>query len=127
MDDFYRGPEGTEQQPISADAKSMGMLMHLSTLSGFVVPFGNIIAPLIIWAVKKDESPFINDQGKEVVNFQLSVTIYAVICAVLILVVIGLPMIIGLAVFILVYTVIGAMRANEGVYYRYPLNLRLMK
>jgi len=126
MDNFYHGQQ-QQPAPISADAKGMAMLLHLSTLAGFIIPPGNIIAPLIIWAVKKHESPLIDDQGKEVVNFQLSVLIYAVISAVLILVIIGIPLLVGVGIFDLVFTIIGAMRANEGQYFRYPLNIRFLK
>jgi uncharacterized Tic20 family protein len=57
------------------DANLWAMLCHLSALVGFVIPFGNIIAPLVIWTIKKDEFDLVNDQGKEAINFQISITI----------------------------------------------------
>ena len=103
------------------------MLAHLSALSGFVIPFGNIIGPLLIWLVKRDEMSFVADQGKEALNFNISMTIYLLVSGVLIFVLIGIPLIIVLAIAWLVLSILAAVKANEGVVYRYPLTLRLVK
>jgi hypothetical protein len=111
----------------SQEERTMALLTHLSGLAGFVVPFGNIIAPLIIWQIKKDQSAFVNDQGKEAVNFQISFTLYAIAAGLLILLAVGvllLPLV-GLAGLILM--IIAALKANQGVAYRYPFTLRLIK
>jgi uncharacterized protein len=111
----------------SNDAKMWSMLCHLSALAGFLIPLGNIIGPLIIWQMKKNEYPQVDDQGKESLNFQITVLIAVVVCLLLMLVVIGaflLP-IVGLGTLILV--IIAGLKANEGVLYRYPVNLRLIK
>ena len=55
------------------------MLCHLSSLAGSVIPFGNIVGPLVVWLIKKDEYAFVDDQGKESLNFQISITIYTVV------------------------------------------------
>ncbi|WOD42021.1 DUF4870 domain-containing protein [Nodosilinea sp. E11] len=103
------------------------MLAHLSALSGFVIPFGNIVGPLIIWLVKRDEMSFVNDQAKEALNFNISMTIYMLVSLVLIFVVVGilLTIVVGLAWLVLV--ILAAVKANEGIAYRYPLTLRLVK
>ncbi len=103
------------------------MLAHISALSGLVIPFGNIIGPLIIWLIKRDEMSFVNDQAKEALNFNISMTIYMSFSLVLIFVVIGIPLIIALGIAWLVLTIMAAVKANEGVAYRYPLTLRLVK
>lgn len=103
------------------------MLAHISALSGFIIPFGNIVGPLIIWLIKRDEMSFVNDQAKEALNFNISMTIYMVVSLVLIFVVIGIPLVIVLGVAWLVLTIMAAVKANEGVAYRYPLTLRLVK
>jgi uncharacterized Tic20 family protein len=81
--------------------------------------------------VKRDTSSFINDQGKESLNFQISLTIYGIgaliLCMTVILAIIGIPILIALGVFQVVMIIIAAMKANDGVAYRYPLNLRLIK
>ncbi|MEM6424628.1 MAG: DUF4870 domain-containing protein [Cyanobacteria bacterium P01_D01_bin.128] len=109
------------------EARNWGMIAHLSSLVGFIIPFGNIIGPLIVWLVKKDEMPFVDEQGKESLNFQISVFIYAVISGILTLVVIGLLMLLALGIFWLVFAIIAGIKAGQGESYRYPLTIRLLK
>ncbi len=113
---------------VSKDEKTWGMLSHLSVFVGLVIPFGNIIAPLVIWLMKKDEEnmSFVEDQAKEVLNFQIATTIYAIVGFILMFVVIGVFILGALAVFWLIVTIIGALKANEGVAYRYPMSIRLI-
>ena len=91
------------------------------------IPFANIVAPLIIWQIKKDEMPFASEQAKEVLNFQILMTILSIICIPLVFLLIGIPLLLGLIVFDICVTIIGAMKANDGISYRYPINLRLIK
>ncbi len=107
--------------------KTMAMLCHLLALAGLVIPFGNILGPLIVWLMKKDTSELVNDQGKESLNFQISFTIYGFVAAILSLIVIGIPIAIALVVFWAVMVIMASIKANEGERYRYPLNLRLIK
>jgi hypothetical protein len=103
------------------------MVAHISALSGFVIPFGNILGPLIVWLVKRDEMAFVEDQGKEALNFNISITIYGIISALLIFVLIGFALLLILGVVWLVFVILAAVKANEGTAYRYPLTLRLIK
>ncbi|HZS04450.1 MAG TPA: DUF4870 domain-containing protein [Blastocatellia bacterium] len=114
-------------QPITQDERTFGMLAHLSALSGYIIPFGNIIGPLVIWLIKKDQSRFVDDQGKESLNFQISVTIYAIIAGLSILVLVGILLLPAVALFGLIMTIIAGIKANEGVPYRYPLTIRFIK
>ncbi|HNR67017.1 MAG TPA: DUF4870 domain-containing protein [bacterium] len=107
--------------------RTWSMLCHISAFAGFVFPFGNIIAPLVIWMIKKDELPQVGEHGKEVVNFQISLAIYILIAALLSIALIGIPILIALFVFGVIVTIIGAMKANEGVFYRYPMSIRFVK
>ena len=110
------------------DEKLCGMLCHLSALVAYVgEPFGHIIGPLIVWLIKKDQLPLVDDQGKESLNFQISMTIYGAVSLVLIFVVIGFFLLIGLAVFDLVMIIVASIKANQGIAYRYPLTIRLIK
>ena len=109
------------------DARNWAMICHLSALSGYLIPFGNILGPLIIWVLKKDDDPFINDQGKEVLNFQLTMTMVLFFCAILIFILIGFLLIAALGIAVLIMTVVGAINANEGRYYRYPMTIRFFK
>jgi uncharacterized Tic20 family protein len=115
-------------QAATKDDRTWAMIAHLSALVGYaVVPFGNIIAPLIIWLVKKDRSWFIDDQAKEALNFQISVTIYAIISALLIIVLVGFVLLGILYVLGIILTIVAAIKANDGYQYRYPLTIRLIK
>ncbi|MBK7103772.1 MAG: DUF4870 domain-containing protein [Ignavibacteriae bacterium] len=109
------------------DERMWAMIAHLSAVVGFVIPFGNVIAPLLIWILKKDESAFINDQGKEALNFQISVTIYAFISIILVFLLIGIPILIALAIFVLIFVIIASINSYDGKAYRYPLTIRLIK
>jgi uncharacterized Tic20 family protein len=111
---------------ISAEEKTWGMLAHLSSLAGFIIPFGNVIGPLVVWLIKKDTMPFVADQGKEALNFNITVAIAAVISCILIFVVIGFLLLAVVAVGWLVLTILACIEANKGVAYRYPFTLRLI-
>lgn len=112
---------------VSKDERTWGMLAHLSALVGYlIIPFGNIIAPLVIWLMKKDESQFVGDQAKESLNFQISLMIYAVVAGVLVLVIIGIFLLIALYIVGIVLTLVGTVKANNGVMYRYPFTIRLI-
>lgn len=118
--------QSNEVNPTNKDENLWGMLCHLSALAGFVIPFGNIIAPLIIWIMKKDEFPLVNDQGKEALNFQLSVTIYFIVGVVLVFVAIGILILPLIALFSLIMIIIASIKAYDGEKYRYPLTIRLV-
>ncbi len=106
--------------------RTWGMLCHLSALAVFIFPLGNVLGPLIIWLIKRDESEFVNEQGKEALNFQISFTIYCLVAALLIIVIIGIVLLIALGIVFLVLVIIASIKANEGEKYRYPLTIRLI-
>ncbi len=122
-------PEATPaaSSEVPQDARTMGMVCHLIALAGLVIPFGNVFGPLVIWLMKKDDHPFIDENGKESINFQITVSIAVAISAALIMVCVGLILlpIIGIASIVLL--VIAGLKANEGETYRYPLTIRLLK
>ncbi len=110
------------------------MLCHLSALAGLIIPFGNIIGPLVVWLVKKDEMPIVNEYGKESLNFQISMSIYmigaGIVATLLTFIAIGVllfPLIglVGLADLVLV--IIASMQANKGIAYSYPVTIRFIK
>lgn len=119
--------ENTPTESNDKDERTWAMLTHLLGLAGLLVPLGNIIGPLIIWAIKKDEFPLVDDQGKESLNFQITVTIGYVICIILMFVLIGIFLIIPLAIYSLVMIIIASIKANDGEAYRYPLTIRFIK
>ncbi|SHL66220.1 DUF4870 domain-containing protein [Rhodanobacter sp. OK091] len=110
----------------SAEERQWATFAHLSALAGLVMPFGSIIGPLVIWLIKKDTMPFVNDQGKEALNFNITVAIAAIVCGLLCIVLIGFLLLPVLVILWLVFVIVGTIKANEGTLYRYPFALRLI-
>lgn len=113
----------------TSDERLWALILHLGgALGGFSayvgVPGGSLLIPLIIWLVKKDASAFINDQGKEVLNFHLCILAVSIVCF---LTCIGAILIYPIGIVALVLGIIGGIKAQEGATYRYPLNFRLIK
>ena len=117
-------PQQKENQP-TKDERTWAMLCHFSAFAGLIFPFGNFLAPLIIWLIKKDEMPFVEDQGKEILNFQISMTIYLLISGMLCFILIGIPIIIRLIIFCSIIIIVAAINP-DGRYYQYPINPRLI-
>lgn len=111
----------------SADECTWGMVAHLAALAGFVIPFGSVLGPLVVWLIKKDTMPLVDDQGKEALNFQITMLIGFIICLVLAFVVVGifLGLLLGLADLVMV--IMAAVKAQKGEKYRYPFAIRLIK
>ncbi|NLZ31550.1 MAG: DUF4870 domain-containing protein [Firmicutes bacterium] len=105
------------------------MLAHLLALAGLILPFGSIIGPLVIWLIKKDESPFVDKNGKESLNFQISTTIYLIVAGILAFITLGLLFFLPIAVsiFWLVYVIIASVRVSNGEDFSYPLAIRFLK
>ncbi len=109
------------------DEKNWGMFCHVAVFAGAVIPGANIVAPLVIWLLKKDEYAFVNEQGKEVVNFQITVTIALGISFILSFFIIGFFLMIAVGVVSLIYTVLGIIKTSEGLSYRYPMSIKILK
>lgn len=102
-------------------------ICHVAAFATFVLPpFGNIIGPLVVWLVKKETSPFVNDQGKEALNFQISCFIYFIVTGLLSFLLVGIPFLIALAVFWLVEVIVASVNASNGVAHRYPLTIHFV-
>jgi uncharacterized protein len=104
------------------------VLCHATALAGFFVPWaGHILGPLIVWLAKRNDSTEIDQNGKESLNFQISMLIYNVIAGVLCLVLIGFAILAILHILNLVLVIIASIQASEGKFYRYPITIRLIK
>jgi uncharacterized Tic20 family protein len=103
------------------------MLAHLTAFAGFIVPLGFIIGPLVVWLIKRDQSAFVADQGKEALNFNISVLLGIAVCGALVWILIGILLGVALFVFWMAVTIIAGIKASEGIRYRYPYALRLVK
>jgi uncharacterized Tic20 family protein len=111
----YTGPAPDQ------DAKTMAMLCHLLGI------FTGFIGPLVIWLMKKDQSPFVNDQGAQALNFHITLVIAYVVAFLLCFVCIGYILLPALFVVQLIFGILGAMKANNGEAYRYPLAIPFIK
>lgn len=109
------------------DARKLAMFCHFSAFLGMWFPFGSLIGPLILWQVKRESDPFIDDQGKEALNFQITVAIASAICYVLMFVLIGFALLGLVLIGAVVLVVIAGVKANDGVVYRYPFTWRPIK
>ena len=120
----------TTQTALSPEDKNWGMLAHLLTLLGYALGFGQWIPPLIIYLTRKDGSPFARGEARESLNFQITVLLAFILPAPLLCLIITIPFIflwwILVALAQLVLPVVAAVRAADGIPYRYPLTLRLV-
>ena len=121
------------QSPNESQARTWNMLCHLSALAGFIIPFGNIIGPLIFWQVKKNEFPSVDAHGKASLNFQITVTIAALVGAAVAFILsffcVGwllFPLVIAIGLAGLILAIIAGIKANDGKEYQYPLSLKLI-
>jgi len=112
---------------LSHDEKNWGMFCHVAALAGFVVPFGNIIGPLVIWLIKKDLYGFVDYNAKQALNFQITMIIALIVSALLCLVLIGFFLMIGIAIFALVVTIRAIVASSRGEYYVYPCSIQFIK
>jgi uncharacterized Tic20 family protein len=111
----------------SSEERMWGMLCHLTALSGFLTGgLGFILGPLIVWLIKKDQFRFVNDQGKESLNIQISMMIYSIISGLLIIIGIGVVFLLAIVVVEIVLPIMASIAANEGKYYKYPLTMRFL-
>lgn len=115
-------PAGEDQK----EARMWATLLHLSLLSGLIVPYGGLIVPVVIYVIKKDDIPSLQPHWNVVLNWMISVLIYSVVCFLLFLIVIGIFMFWALALLSLVFPIIGAIKANDGEVWPYPLSLRII-
>jgi uncharacterized Tic20 family protein len=117
-----------ETSTSSRDVRTWNVLCHASALAGFFVPWaGHILGPLIVWLAKRNDSPEIDENGKESLNFQISMLIYNVIAGVLCLILIGFILLAILHILNLVLVIVASIQTSEGKLYRYPMTIRLIK
>lgn len=119
----HQGPTALQ----TPDEKQMGMFLHLSQLINVLIPMGGVIAPIVIWQIKKDEMPALDAHGKMIVNWFISALIYAVVSGILSIILIGFLGLLALAVLGVVYPIVGGIKANNGELWEYPLTIKFLK
>ena len=108
-------------------ARDTAVVAHLSTLVGLVVPFGSVIGPLAVWLTRRDRGAFIDDAGREALNFGISIALYGLVALVAALMLVGIPLLIAGVIAWVVLASLAAVKASQGQTYRYPLTLRLIR
>jgi len=111
----------------TSDERQMGLFLHLSQLASVIVPLAGIILPIVLWQTQKEKMPALDAHGKMVVNWMISCVIYSIASVILMLVLIGFLLILGVAVLAVVFPIIGAIKANNGELWKYPLAIRFLK
>lgn len=110
-----------------SETRNWAMVLHLSLLSGLVVPLAGLIVPIVIYVVKKDALPGLVPHGHVVFNWMISAILYAIVSTLLILVGIGVLLLVALAIVSIVFPVIGGVKASEGEVWPYPLSIPVFK
>ena len=112
--------------PTGKDDRNWAVIAHLSAFTGHFFPFGQILGPLVVWLIKRDGSPFVDDQAKEALNAQISYTLYGVVAAILTLILIGFVLLLAIWIADIVLVILAAVAASKGKAFRYPLIIRLV-
>jgi uncharacterized Tic20 family protein len=119
-----------ETLPIKSELKEdnqLLVLMHLSQLLDFVTGFGGLIVPLVLWLTKKDEIKKLDEQGKMILNFRISMFIYLIISAILTLIVIGIVGLIAIGIIMFIYPIVNAINVSNGKEPYYPFSIEFIK
>jgi uncharacterized Tic20 family protein len=121
------GERTTYDGTATKDERNLAMFAHLSAFAGLLFPAGgNVIAPLIVWLVQREKSAFVADQSLEALNFNITVFLAEIVCAFLFIVGIGILLGLVLGIVWLAGTILGAIRASEGLRFRHRFILRLV-
>ena len=112
---------------VGESARTTAAAAHLSTFAGLIVPFGSVIGPLAVWLTRRDRDPFIDQAGREALNFGITIAIYGSVLLVAALMLVGIPfLIIGVVAWVVLAS-LAATKASQGQAYRYPLTMRLIR
>jgi uncharacterized Tic20 family protein len=112
---------------VGQEVRNTAVAAHLSTFAGLVVPFGSVIGPLAVWLTRRHQDPFIDQAGREALNFGISIAIYGSVVLAAALLLVGIPFLIVGVVAWVVLASLAAAKASQGQTYRYPLTLRLIR
>ena len=114
-------------KPWGMEMNQFCLLMHLSQFASYIVPAAGLVLPIVMWSTNKDKSEIIDQHGKNILNWMISSVIYIVISMILMLVLIGFVTIFAVLICTIVFSVIGAIKANDGQVYKYPLTITFIK
>lgn len=109
------------------NSRQWAMFMHFSVFAGYLIPLGGLVLPIILWQLKKDQSPEIDQHGKNIVNFLISMIIYVFVSSILLFVFIGVFLLLALSIAGIVLPIIAAIKANNGEVWKYPFTIQIIK
>lgn len=109
------------------ETNTWAMILHLSMLSGYIIPLAGLVAPIVIWQIKKNEMPELDAHGKAATNWIISAFIYGIIGAILVIVFIGIFVLMALGIMTVVFSIIAGIKASNGEHWDYPLSIRFIK
>ena len=112
---------------VGQEVRNTAVAAHLSTFAGLVVPFGSVIGPLAVWLTRRDRDPFIDQAGREALNFGITIAIYGAVLLVAALMLVGIPLLVVGVIAWVVLASLAAVKASQGQAYRYPLTMRLVR
>jgi uncharacterized Tic20 family protein len=120
------GIQSNQNQNIMRQDNQLLVLTHLSQLLTFITGFGGLIVPLVIWATQKETVYNMDEQGKKIVNFQLSMLVYSIICIPFVFVIVGIFGLIGLCLLSFIFPIMNAIKVSHGESPKYPLSLNFI-
>lgn len=116
-----------DMDPQQKETNTWALIMHLSLLAGFLVPLAGLVAPIVIYLIKKEALPGLVAHGHVIFNWIISVVVYVIIGGILTIVLIGVPILIALAIVAVIFPIVGAIKASDGLVWRYPLSIQVFK
>ncbi len=112
---------------VKENVRMWAMILHFSQLLGFLIPILGFATPIVIWQIKKDQMPELDRHGREVTNWMITALIYASICLILFILLVGIPLLYALGVVVAVFPIIGGFKASQGEFWKYPLTIPFFK
>ena len=122
-------PFSTQFENATKDIKEndWAMFMHLSQLAGFIIPGLGFLAPIVMWLMKKDDSRFLDNHGRVIVNWMISAFIYSFVGVILMFILIGIPLLIALGFLAVLFPIIAGIKAKDGKMWPYPMSIHFLK
>ena len=112
---------------VRSDERTWSIVVHLSALCALFLPFGHLLGPLVVWLIKRGEMPMVDRNGKEALNFQITVTLASFVCGLLTFIGIGLILLFVLLVADAVLVIMAAVKTSRGEAFSYPFTWRLIR
>src|SRR5690606_14445757 len=112
-----------ETKTYTQSERDRAMFCHLSTFAGYFFPFGGIIGPLICWVSRKDQSEWVDTNGKSALNFQISMLLYTILLIPLCFIIVGIPLLVALGILEVVCVIVASIRAAKGEAFKYPISI----